>query len=113
MPMLHPRSPDAYPVYILRAVDVMAHKVLVMDKPEHDLRMGPTWATKADVLREQRRFLAFKTHVPLYPLHRANEAIAKLDFRCTICRDDHGFYLSLRARRKSKAMADIKSILAG
>lgn len=113
MPMFKLKSPDAYPAYILRVVELAYPKLVGQKRDEARVRIGPTWATLEDALREQRRFNAFKMHLRQHPLHRLHEALERIDFRCRILQDRSGFYLELSAKLKGKGLAEVKAAILG
>lgn len=110
MPMFKLKSPDLYPAYILRAISDLELQ-LMMGKPEASVDIGPNWASKEDALREQRRFLAFKTHMRQHPLHRLHDTMEGMTIRCLIFTTPNGYRLNLRGRTKGKGLAEIKAAL--
>lgn len=108
MSMFDLKSPDAYPLYIHRAVDYL-DKELTKGIGVRSTMMGPIWATEADAKREYRRFHAYKANVKRHPLHRHAEVLERVEFRCVIRQEGTGFRLHLTAR--GKCLAGLKAAL--
>lgn len=110
MPMFKLKSPDVFPAEFHRALREAGMRV-TLRKPEFRQVIYQGLAAKTDALREQRRFMAFKTMLRAHPLHPLYPLLDSLTIRMLISQEANGWSLTLCARMGVKWETAVTSAL--